>query len=57
MCVGGGGRWGAHYFKLNKLVQCMYCACQQGMVFTNKDVIVKWGIYDFITLHPEKGCT
>ena len=54
---GGGGRWEAHYFKLNKLVQCRYCACQQGMVFTNKDVIVKWGIYDFITLHPEKGCT
>ena len=53
--MGGGG--GAMCITLNDTSWYSVCAAQQGMVFTNKDLIVKWCIYNFITLHPEKGCT
>ena len=42
---------------LNVISWYSVCAAQQGMVFTNKDLIVKWCIYNRITLHPEKGST
>ena len=42
---------------LNDISWYSVCTAQHGMVFTNKDLIAKWGIYNFITLHPEKGCT
>ena len=41
--MGGGGGWG-RCITLDGISWYSVCAAQQGMVFTNKDLIVKQGI-------------